>query len=340
MSFDGILPRETAARVDAELRPGERIVWVGQPIPGRFARKSIGIVLFGIPCTAISVFWMIAAASMSTQDRDGAQGFFDFFFPLCGLPFLLLGMAMLSSPCWLRRKARRTAYVITDQRALILHPRGWRRLALRSFDPEHLTTLRRRQNRDGSGDVIFARKWISDPESNRFAHIGFFAIANVKDVENHIRELKAKTNPQCVERRKILRDYFRKLGPALQQRHGPRVHYAPSQVLGTASDLGLSATYISYGYALYCRRADFDASHPQAGEHGHYDAMRSEIYSEHYGSGSTDDSSSVADENSSIEYSDTDSWTDSGGYSDGGSDSGGGDGGGGSDGGGGGGGTD
>src|SRR5687767_9095305 len=211
MSFDGILPRETAARIDAELRPGERIVWIGQPIPGRFARKSIGMVLFGIPCTAISVFWMIAAGSMSAQESDGARDSFDFFFPLLGLPFLLGGVAMLCSPFWMRRQARRTAYVITDQRALILHARGWRGLALRSFEPEHLTTLRRRPNRDGSGDIIFARRWIRTDEGNRFAHIGFFAIANAEQVENLIRELRAKTNAQAVERRKILRDYFRKL---------------------------------------------------------------------------------------------------------------------------------
>ena len=335
MSSNGILPRETAALVDAELRPEERIVWVGQPIPGRFARKSIGMVLFGIPCTAISVLWMIATAIMLAQESDGARVFFDFFFPLLGLPFLFLGIAMLFSPYWLRRNARRTAYVITDQRALILNARGWRGVALRSFEPEQLTTLKWRQNRDGSGDIIFARQWILDPEGNRFAHIGFFAIANVKQVENLIRELRAKTNPQHLERRKTLRDYFRKLGPALQQRHGSRVHYAPSQVLGTASDLGLSAGYISYGYALYCRREDFDACHRQAGEQCHYDAMRSEIYSEHYGSGA-DDSPSAADDVSSIEQTDTHSWSDSGGYSDGGSDSGGGDGGGGSDGGGGG----
>jgi hypothetical protein len=38
-------PVAIASLVEAELATGERVVWTGQPIPWRFARPSIPIVL-------------------------------------------------------------------------------------------------------------------------------------------------------------------------------------------------------------------------------------------------------------------------------------------------------
>lgn len=201
MSPDSILPHETAALVGAELAAGERIVWVGQPIPGRFARKSIGIVLFGIPWTAFAIFWMVGAGmgtwSVPAKGEDG--GFFQIFrlFPLFGLPFVLIGIGMLSSPYWMRRKAYRTAYVITDRRALVFDAGSWRGTTIRSFEPDRLNDLRRVQNNDGSGDIIFERQWRSNSDGGKQStDIGFLAIANVKNVEDSIRALISKANSQ------------------------------------------------------------------------------------------------------------------------------------------------
>ncbi len=196
MSCETTLPRETAALVGAELLPGERISWVGQPIPGRFARKSIAIVLFGIPWTAFAVFWMVGAGigTWKSSFKGGGFGLFSLF-PLFGLPFVLIGIGMLSSPYWMRRKARRTAYVITDRRALVFDAGGWSGTTIRSFEPDRLCDLRRIQNNDGSGDIIFERQWRSDNDGGRQStDIGFLAIADVKSVEDSIRALVARTN--------------------------------------------------------------------------------------------------------------------------------------------------
>ena len=37
-------------------------------------------------------------------------------FPLFGLPFVLIGLGMLTAPHWAKRKALRTAYAVTDRR--------------------------------------------------------------------------------------------------------------------------------------------------------------------------------------------------------------------------------
>ncbi len=178
------LPGDVAALLEAELQPGERITWVGQPIPGRFARGSIGIVLFGIPWTAFAIFWIAGASGFHLPDfSNGSE-----LFPLFGVPFVLIGFGMLSSPYWMRRKAGRTAYVITDKRALILDGGSWRSTTIRSFEPHRLGDIRRVQNPDGSGDIIFERPWASDGSKQTTDH-GFLAIQDVKNVESLIRKL-------------------------------------------------------------------------------------------------------------------------------------------------------
>lgn len=180
------LSRDLAALVDGELQPGEQLVWTGQPLPSRFARRSLGLVLFGLPWTAFAVFWIAGASHFKVPDFSHGSG----FFPLFGLPFVLIGLGMLTSPLWLRRRARRTVYALTDRRALILGGGGWGSRAVRSFEPEKLRDLRRVQHRDGSGDVIFERTWSNHGRNaDQTTDYGFLAVREVKDVEARVRQL-------------------------------------------------------------------------------------------------------------------------------------------------------
>lgn len=185
------IPRELTALVDTELQPGERIVWTGQPLPSRFARRSLGMVIFAIPWTAFAVFWIAAACQFKIPDFSQGGG----FFPLFGLPFVLVGVGMLSSPFWMRRSARRTVYALTDRRALVLGGGAWRSLSVRSFGPEKLRDLRRVQYPDGSGDLIFERTIHENSHNNRQStDHGFLAIREVKDVETLARKLADASN--------------------------------------------------------------------------------------------------------------------------------------------------
>jgi hypothetical protein len=56
------LPYDVRATLNNELEPGERVEWMDQPIATRRARATISTVLFGIPWTAFSIFWMWGAA--------------------------------------------------------------------------------------------------------------------------------------------------------------------------------------------------------------------------------------------------------------------------------------
>lgn len=178
------LPSRLRSLIDAELNDGEKITWIGVPIARRFAMRSIPIVLFGIPWTAFAFFWMAGASGFKIPDLKEE---FDLF-PLFGIPFVLIGFGMLSSPFWTMRKARRTAYVLTTARAIIFD--GGFSTTIRSFGPDRLTDLRRKQRADGSGDVIFERKLSYDSDGDRQStDHGFLAIADVKGVEDMVRQL-------------------------------------------------------------------------------------------------------------------------------------------------------
>ena len=127
------------------------------------------MVLFGIPWTAFALFWTAGAAGFKLPNF---QQPFDFF-PLFGVPFVLVGVGLLSSPYWTARSAKRTAYVLTDRRAITFQ--GGMSMRIRSFRPSQLEWLTRVQRRDGSGDVIFLREPGAN-DARQSSDVGFLAV--------------------------------------------------------------------------------------------------------------------------------------------------------------------
>jgi hypothetical protein len=173
--------------VDSELQSGESITWMDQPLPNRMARSMIPIVLIGIPFTAFAIFWTVGAAEGASAAH--APGPF-MFFPLFGIPFIIVGLGMLSSPFWVARAAKNSVYVLTNRRAIIFKAGWYGSVSVRSFEAQALTDLQRNQNADGSGDLIFAQDIRRDSEGHRHStNIGFLAIRDVKSVEAMVRAL-------------------------------------------------------------------------------------------------------------------------------------------------------
>lgn len=186
---DVILPERLERLIDDELEQDEVKVWVGQPIPGRAARRTWGAVAFGIPWTAFALFWTAGAAGFTWPPASGGGGWSGFsLFPLFGLPFILVGCVMLSSPYWARRNARRTAYVLTDRRAIVFA--GGRSTAVKSFRADQLREVSRTQRADGSGDVVFTKKVRVDSDGDKQAtDVGFLDVRDVKYVETLVKDL-------------------------------------------------------------------------------------------------------------------------------------------------------
>ncbi len=185
----GALSERLKGLIEGELEDAEDIRWIGQPTPRLFARRSLPIVLFGIPWTAFAVFWIAGAAGFKVPNfNQGAD-----LFPLFGIPFVLIGFGMLSAPLWMLRKSRRTVYVVTDRRAIIFDG-GLHSTTIRSYwAAAHLGDLRRNQRDDGFGDLIFDRRVSHDSDGKaQQTDVGFFAIPEVKAVENLVRGILVK----------------------------------------------------------------------------------------------------------------------------------------------------
>jgi hypothetical protein len=169
--------------IERELAPGEQIVWSGMPIPRFFTGNSTAAFLFAIPWTAFAVFWMVEASGATSGCGQGRD-----YFHLFGLPFVLIGLGLLGSPLWTYRKALKTAYVITDRRAITFE--GGRSTTIRSYPPDRLHAVYRKERRNGTGDVILHREIRRDSEGGPHTEeLGFLQVPNPREIEQLLQAL-------------------------------------------------------------------------------------------------------------------------------------------------------
>jgi hypothetical protein len=202
---------EVRSRIQSELDAGERLLWAAQPDPRRLARASLAIVLFGIPWTAFACFWVFMASGglwglfdggMDFPRDEGAFQVISICFPLFGLPFVLIGLGMLTAPHWVKRKARRTAYAVTDRRVILLEGGLWNAVTVRTYMPPQLQRMTRTERPDGTGDLILEEyTWRDSDGDRRHGRHGLFAIPRVRDVEDLIRNALVKPNQRTTDPR-------------------------------------------------------------------------------------------------------------------------------------------
>ena len=181
------LPNKLREIADEELQPGELIRWVEQPIPRFFTRLSIAKFLFAIPWTSFTVFVIYSALGLKLPElRKGLQP--QHLIALIGLPSFFLGLEMLLSPLWEWKRARNTVYLITDKRAISV--RGDRPITIKSFSPDLLQNVYRKEKADGSGDVVITVRGWKDSDGDPWSgEIGFFAVRNPQEVEKLLKQL-------------------------------------------------------------------------------------------------------------------------------------------------------
>lgn len=171
--------------VQAELRPGEQVRWVGQPMAFRSIDwgNCIGAWLFTGVLGSLGGFVFYHLVTGETE----AGGFVLLFAYGLSLFFVLLFVGALLTPfvrLWL---LRHTFYVITNQRALIVGSGAdsWslsRRMVASNF-----------QRKDGSGNLVFATRWEDGPKGmGRTVEHGFMNLRDVCLVEEILQKAIAE----------------------------------------------------------------------------------------------------------------------------------------------------
>ena len=126
--------------MDYALNRGERVLWTGAPPQGmRFTAADLIVVPFSLFWTGFAVLWEWLALT------TGAPA----YFPLFGIPFVLIGVYLLVGRFFSDASARaRTEYAITSERAIIV-----RRNRIASFDLSGLTGHSADEKADGTGTI-------------------------------------------------------------------------------------------------------------------------------------------------------------------------------------------
>lgn len=176
-------PSAMADFVSRELG-GERILWTGKPRLRAYAWKDgPGTLIFGIPFLAFAIFWTYGAATVPPKGQFPSP-----FFPLFGIPFILIGLSLLFSPLFSALEARGTWYVITEKRVAIFR-KLWSS-EVRSFPALGFLGYERISREDGAGSIVLQRSYEQGSKGRvHEKRSGLIAISDTAAAERALNEM-------------------------------------------------------------------------------------------------------------------------------------------------------
>ena len=152
-----------------ELMTDENILWTGRPdMSVVFSISDLPQMLFGLVFTAFSIFWMAAASGMlfgpsGNKSLEHPGPFM--FFPLFGLPFVLIGLGLLIGPFTYKRWVKmHTLYGVTNKRVLVLTDKPTRKL--QAMFLKDIPSIDKSVRANGIGTINFGNITTFGPSSN------------------------------------------------------------------------------------------------------------------------------------------------------------------------------
>lgn len=167
-------------QVERVLKPGERVLWIGQPRRGlRFDSTDFFLIPFSIAWLVFCIYWMRAAM---VEPRGVENPWLGAFFPAFGIPFILAGMHLLVGRFWFDARARaRTVFGVTDRRVIRLSKgEVYREIALGKI--EDVAAWARK---DGSGTIRIVEQGMDAQPPMYWQHIE--AVGELEEVLNRAR---------------------------------------------------------------------------------------------------------------------------------------------------------
>jgi hypothetical protein len=131
--------------LDAQLSPGEQLLWWGEPRRGIVFRAADAYMIpFSILWTAFAVFWETGVLSSDAP----------ILFKFWGVPFILVGLYMVVGRFFVEARVRaKTYYGVTNERILILS--GLFTQTTKSLGLRTLTDVTLDERSDRSGTISF-----------------------------------------------------------------------------------------------------------------------------------------------------------------------------------------
>lgn len=177
------LPRALADILDRELESGEQVLWHAIPPAWAPTRKFWEGLLSNAPLLGLGLLIGIAGR-LSKSSPSANISWLDVY--------IVFGIWLALVPITAWWTDRRTLYVITDRRALLIVAPRERRV--QSFRGERLITTVRREFWGDRGDILFEREAIRGGKGGiYYRDVGFFGVREAKAVEGLLRHVYAST---------------------------------------------------------------------------------------------------------------------------------------------------
>jgi hypothetical protein len=191
--IDPEIPASLAPVLERELDAGEQLLWHAQPAPWTLIERGLSKFIFGIFFFGFAVFWTWGASGGLPSKHPASTGGMHWFGLIWGTPFMLVGASMVLSPLWAWWVARRTLYVITNRRAILIEAPFRRKI--QSFRGDRLINVLRDENQRGNGNLIFEREASQGSKGRTiYRDIGFFGLIDAKSVEDLLRRTYLSTD--------------------------------------------------------------------------------------------------------------------------------------------------
>jgi hypothetical protein len=195
-SFDDLgAPRGVRKRVDSELQPGEKIVWMGRPAIKLWIRQGRVFYIVGAVVLLLGLVIFAFGGFFLTLPEKDVSPTVTWIVLGVGGSISLLGVCFFFKNSWMRKLANyRDFFVLTNKRAFTLDYNGLR-CRLSVYEPEQLAAMSREDKGEilpGSGNLVFGYDAAHFQRNGAVVNTiritrGFLNLENVAAVESLVR---------------------------------------------------------------------------------------------------------------------------------------------------------